>query len=445
MREGKTANVAAYFANVVMDFRDAEREAPERLPVHERDKISDLLGDVRDYGARLDQGTWLGCVFARFERVAGLSVPYIVAHPIRWFRNVFLRKRRPRRKPLDCHAPQPDAQHDTIAFADDFVLFDRLSLVYGGKFRGSIVANYALGILASGILVFSLTIGHTWPGPDRYLLFGYLPLASLFEFFCLAVIGGVYCIGATPETDEARPFWAPRWSWQRWHERWLEYRLIAERFRYLDLLLPFGADDAKRISIAPGNDADKMWHQRYFEWRIGNAVSPDVTVRAYHKHVLAVMIEQERYHAHNYFRRGSIADGLHSLAVGLFICGLFLCVVNFLVESGCTPNFSFSCCFERIGGEVIVFLAAMLPIVSAAIHGILANTEYTKVADTSGDVAHTINGLVEILSAMPVADDWDDEKGLQPMRVTVHEFVEVVLNEATGWRSMLRDKNVPLA
>ena len=334
---------------------------------------------------------------------------------------------------MACHALPKDRADATIAFADDFHLFDHLSQIYGGKFRGSIVFNYFLGLVASGTLVYTLTMGHP------------RPVASAVELICLLIIGAIYCQGVTPEVDEKKPSFMPRWTWQRWHQRWLEYRLVAERFRYLDLLLPFGADKAGHTAIASGEDVAQSWHQRYFDWRTGNALMLDITTREYHKHAIAVMIAQERYHALNYMRRGSISDGLHATAIGLFMLGLAFCFVNLGIEyfsEAPQPGSSVEPHFWR---GLILFSSAMAPILSAAIHGILANTEYTKVADTSGEVAHRIHELVDELSAMPVPAGWDNEKATRPMRDTVQEFVELVINEATGWRAMLRDKNVPLA
>ena len=446
MQDSKGSNGADSFYKVVVDFGKVGHAAPPRLSVHERDKIRDLQDDVEYYEPQLEKETALGCAFGHFEWFVGLPWPYWLLRPLRWFRQKFLHKRRAGRKLMACHALPKATDNSTLAFADDFFLFDRLSLIYGGQFRGSIVVNYVLGILASGILVFSLTIGSEWLRADALAPYRYFPtIFSLFELFCLVLIGYIYCTGATPETEEHRPSWAPGWTWQRWHQRWLEYRLLAERFRYLDLLLPFGENEATDISIAPGGEAATMWHQRYFEWRIAKTKAATIGMADYCQHVTAVMIAQERYHAHNYLRRGTIADGLHALAVRMFLFGLLLCIVNFCIEA--YSGFCSHCASEKLElwRHWIVFLAALLPILSAAIHGILANTEYTKVADTSGEIAHRIYKLVDQFSAVPVPADWEDENALVPTRNVVREFVELVINEATGWRAMLRDKNVPLA
>jgi hypothetical protein len=433
MHASKGANGAAYFRNVVLDFRDAERESSTRLTLRERNKVGDLLNDVKFYDCPLWWAAPLSVVFEVFEWGARITSPYFIVHPLGWAQHKFRNKHRLGRKPIDCH-PSPENRADAaIAFADDFYLFDHLSKIYGGQFRGSIVFNYVLGIAASGTLVYTLTMGHP------------RPFASAFELVCLLIIGAIYLKGVTPEVDEKKPAFVPRWAWQRWHQRWLEYRLVAERFRYLDLLLPFGTDKAVNTAIASGENADQSWYQRYFQWRIGTASTPDITTREYHQHVIAVMIAQERYHALNYMRRGSISDGLHAIAIGLFIFGLACCFANLGVEYFTDTPRSVSPVDPDFWRGLILFSSAMAPVLSAAIHGILANTEYTKVADTSGEVAQRIHELVDELSAMPVPDDWDSEKSTRPMRNAVQEFVGLVINEATGWRAMLRDKNVPLA
>jgi hypothetical protein len=142
-----------------------------------------------------------------------------------------------------------------------------------------------------------------------------------------------------------------------------------------------------------------------------------------------LMIEQEHYHARNFVNRGAIAHRLHRLAGICFAGGLLICIVEYWV-----------------GSDVTLFLAALLPVVAAAIHGVLANTEYTKVAENSGDVAQEIHALVERLLKVPAPppEALATVDGLDDVREIVLEFARTVINEATGWRSMLRDKNVPL-
>ena len=157
------------------------------------------------------------------------------------------------------------------------------------------------------------------------------------------------------------------------------------------------------------------------------------------------MIAQERYHASNSHKRGAIAERLHVLASCLFVAGIVVCLAEMFIEFGAEELQPRACIAPNHMRDAVIFFAALFPIVSAAIHGILATTEYTKVADNSGETAEAIHGLVERLKKIPAGMEPANPTSLEPMRDTVLEFATLAINEATGWRAMLRDKNVPLA
>ncbi|MEO8740796.1 MAG: hypothetical protein ABI537_13985 [Casimicrobiaceae bacterium] len=447
-----TSTVATPELALVKKFLGIELEAVPRLPSNELVKIEDLEIDVicHDYIAEPDAtatptalGTWvrsyglwsrdntlLGTLFTWFERLASIPAWYWLGHPCKWAKEGLLGRNRAVRQPLQCHALQVESRDVPQTFARDFRLFDRLSIIYGGNFRGSIVLNYMLGILASGTVLFSLTVGRAI-APEH--ADSSVSVSTYIEIACLAAIAFVYLRGYTPDSAEIAPSMLPRIGSQRWHQRWLEYRVLAERFRYADMLLPLGKSVPQRLSIAPENSANKMWHHRYFKWRVADAVVPVTKALAYRKQVLALMIEQEHYHARNFERRGAIAHRLHRIAGICFALGLSICVLdNWVLEQ------------HR---DISLFCAALFPVLAAAIHGTLANTEYTKVAENSGDVAQEIHALVERLMQVPMPQpNVDaDAAGLADVHDIVLEFAGTVINEATGWRSMLRDKNVPLA
>jgi hypothetical protein len=278
-------------------------------------------------------------------------------------------------------------------------------------------------------VLFSLTIGrmkNSAHGEESWI-------GTFIEIACLIAIGCVYFRGSTPDSTEPMPSMFPRLGRQRWHQRWLEYRVLAERFRYVDMLLPLGIDVVKSITIATKEAASKMWHHRYFEWRLANTSVSGRMVLEYRRHVLAVMIAQERYHARNFETRGAIAHRLHRIAGICFALGLLVCVLDNFVP----PDYR----------DYSLFFAALLPVLAAAIHGTLASTEYTKVAENSGDVALEVRAYVErlLVIPLPLIDAPANGETLANVHDIVLEFAETVINEATGWRAMLRDKNVPLA
>ena len=59
-------------------------------------------------------------------------------------------------------------------------------------------------------------------------------------------------------------------------------------------------------------------------------------------------------------------------------------------------------------------------------------------------IAERISVLYQQLATIDGADVEATPETLAPMREIVEQFAEEVINEATGWKAMLRDKNVPL-
>jgi len=417
------------------------------LAEEERAKVGDLCADV----TRLGGARWFpvaagfGRVFSAFESLASIGV-----------------RRNESAEPLD-------GQHRAVitaarpqAFADDYATFDHLSILYGGLFRGSVIVNYLLGVVAVG-----LTLASILPQPDLVSPSG-TPLVPEFswlalrvEFACIVVIGAIFCYGQTPHAESAsaasswrRRLLSFRHFAHRWHERWLEYRVLAERFRYLELILPLSSDAARRRPFSENDGSEDRWYDRYFVWRTGQAKLPNVDTRAYRERALALMREQIAHHVANSIRRGAIAARLHRFAVILFFISLLLCLVDLAFEAGtrsCHASHAATWWCYTVDGfsrnvkSIIEFLAILAPVVAAAIHGVLATTEYTKVAESSRRTAARIESLIPTIDAFVCGDHSANSKTLLGIHDAIFAFADATINEASQWREMLRDKNIPLA
>jgi hypothetical protein len=422
---------------------------PERLPESELVKVKDLCDDIMIVAKLGDARTpekvpllarALGWIFAAFERIAGLPVP--AKMPARHWQR---------------HARPKGAEAAPAQCVTEFHLLDRLSQIYSGSFRGAVVLNCTLGVLASTALLSSLStpIGLNWLSKWLEDHVGRLPISAIVGLLCLGAVAFIYWLGRTQEEedDEHTPpaTFRQRLGGQRWHQRWLEYRLLAERFRYVDLLLPLGVDPAREVSIASRHDAARMWHQRYLEARTTGTSPPRQSVRQYRDHALAVMVAQEEYHVANHRRRGAIARRLHRIAKWAFFIGTGICILDIAYEAYlayCAAHPLLTCHDCKSAKATMLFLAALFPILSAATYAVLTHAEYAKVADASGDTFERVHRLHSSLADVDVSDadaDADADKDrLARMRPIVVEFVTIAITEATGWRAMLRDKNVPL-
>jgi hypothetical protein len=471
----------------------------EKLTKTELVKAKDLWEDVMTFATdeelrRLGRLTWLGWLFAWFERVMSSPTWPPSAWTIAWPRL--------RPEPVSPNDALPEQANSPFSqCAAEFCLFDGLSRIYGGRFRGSVVVNCVLGVFASTAVLYSLV--HVHPTGETGV-----PPATAFELLCLVFIGLIFYRGSTPDIgDEEEPVSAAtlkfHFDGQRWHQRWLEYRILAERLRYANLLLPLREGIPLRFAIAPKHSAGQMWHQRYFEWCVGRAAQSTRMVPQYRKHVLDVIAMQKAYHEDNHRRRGTIAHRLHSLARAAFIVALLICAgeialslhggeqlasgkspttsqvlaawfpfaggwlqplvpafpfvggwFQFLADpspslapwfSYLAPLFSYLATCLRNSVDWFPFLGAWLPVIAAAAYAILTHAEYAKAADASAETYDYIDLLHKRLESMPpVSDEEVDSNESQEMSSVVIEFVGTAIAEATGWRAMLRDKNVPL-
>lgn len=427
------------------EFVKAEEDATDGLRGLEMAKAKAARRDARDFakGRTPFIAVAFGRAFSAFERIFSSG-----SHP----QKDVLRFSTP------AHFEAPAARPTVLG--GDFDLFDRLSIIYGGLFRGSIVVNYALGVIA-----FALSLGSMLPIPYfvEELISQHVRIALQFtgaglEVACIVAIGVIFCLGQTPSHGENHRLVAHNRGFarrvaQRWHQRWLEYRLLAESFRYLELLLPFATRAAQKPPFAPAQGSEPRWYDRYFDRRSAGASGTLVSIRQYRKQALALMAEQIRHHTANSQRRDAIVRRLHRIAVALFFASLALCLLAVLFECF-TPaceerHWAGKACaiVQRFGANwrsLVLFCAGIAPILSAAIHGVLSTAEYAKLAETSADTAERICALYQRLATLDGGDVQATPETLAPMRDIVEQFVGEVINEAMGWKAILRDKNVPL-
>jgi hypothetical protein len=411
-------------------LRASSKASEETLMTrNELAKARDLRADIR----RLNGSRWLplarrfGRIFSWFERAVSIFATH--SGPAR---NLPAR---------DDAAMTPEGSG---AFAADYAIFDRLSILYGGLFRSSVIINYILGVVAVGMTVISIL-----PQP-RFIAQYSIPFfpsfshfATAIELLCIMSIGAIFCYAQTPhreqegELSSSRHRGLKRLVAHRWHERWLEYRVLAERFRYLELMLSLSPGAATLPPFAFAQP-QLSWCDRYFVWRTWEAKPAAITVREYRDQALALMVEQIEHHDASSSRRGAVARRLHKVATWLFFSSLFLCGADLVAES------YGSLFFDANVRPFVLFGALLAPTVAAAIHGVLATIEYTKVAESSRETANRIASLVRTIEEFPASGKPAIPEALTPIRDAVTAFADAAISEASNWRALLHDKNVPL-
>jgi hypothetical protein len=333
------------------------------------DYIVGRLG--RDARREAERPSWLAVRYRRFEAFWGRP-----GDPLRGL------------APESSAAP-PDPPPGP--FDADCQLVDRLSIWYGGQYRGSIIVNYRLALLGGLGALLGHTLGHAWE-----IVFGPIEIA------CFIAILSLYLVGRSPRppyAGAARQL--PRVA-RRWHQRWLEYRVLAERFRYAALLQPVTdslVDAWKRLLGDQGPLSS--WHERYFLWRLRASPPPALPEEVWYPRLVAIMRHQAWYHRQAGARRHNVVHRSHRAALWAF--GLALALLAARVVLVVYENKTYH--ESAAGHQLLAWAAAMSflggwgTLLAAAIQGALSTTELSRLAATSQQMGEWIDELRQAIEA----------------------------------------------
>lgn len=265
------------------------------------------------------------------------------------------------------------AQVLTQSLLRGYSFIDHLSIRYAQIYRSAYVFNYAA---ATGAVLLALS-GLLLPSSFKPVL---LALEIVLILSILLVIGGG--------------------TRGRWHQRWLEYRRLAETLRHLRILALMGA--AARLD-RPGNRASRAhgwvsWYARAIEREIPvpNLVVDSAYLAAVRDAIsTAELRAQIDYNRRNALAMAAAGDRLHLAGTILFlatlaICAAYLCLY-FLAPLSANA-------FK----EWTIFLTALFPTVGAAIHAIRAQSDFQSVAERSRETAQKLEQIDAAIHSEPL-------------------------------------------
>jgi hypothetical protein len=297
------------------------------------------------------------------------------------------------------------------AYWEDHKLFDALSNYYGNLYRGSYVFNYLMGALA--VLLALIPIGFEIEH-EYGLVFSALELATILMVLV------IHKIGASPQKDTCLRSFAGIKLNRRWHEKWIEYRILAERFRYIEILYPNPIGINLRTQGETRNNELSNWINAYYSARISlENTECQTDLITYKDRLTLIMKGQGSYHHKSALKYEHIHHRLHSFASWLFYGTLAACYMHFFWHN-----------------PILTLIAGFFPAVAGAMHSILASGEFSKSAQVSERIHIHISTLLDRLE---VAND------TAQIRDIAIDFHNIVIREAMSWRAMFKDKNVPLA
>ena len=304
-----------------------------------------------------------------------------------------------------------------------FAWADKLADLYADLYRSAFILAYVLGVLSVFLALLCTAAGWT------------TEVHHTHEAFCtLAELGVIVVIFGLIAWSRSR----------RWHERWMDYRLIAELVRQLRFLVPLGG--GRPFPRLPphlatfGNPAQTWmyWHVRAIERETGlpsAEVTPD-----YLKSCLAylgvVVKGQVQFHETSRKRLATIDHRLHLAGLVLFGLTGLACFLHSLPhgEALRMPRIDLP---SWLSPGWLTLMCAVLPALGAALAAINNQGEFLRTSKRFRAMAQRLAQLDGKIDALQESSTGPKFGEVLAIAVTV---AQLMVDEVLDWRVLFQDR-----
>lgn len=226
-------------------------------------------------------------------------------------------------------------------------------------------------------------------------------------------------------------------SWQHWHRRWLDYRIVAELVRHLRLIVPLGGvrplAPPTRTAVSGEPETTWMaWYARALERALGlpTTMADKRHLTACLNQLIGVLEEQLKYHRSNAERYLRLEHYLHRAGVSLLVATLAACVLHFL-EVG-------------VQAEILTFCCGFFPALGAALAGIVDQGEFPRIHRRSKAMTEQLGKLLGDAYRCQSRLRQDSESLTRQYSPEISrlasETARQLLKEVLDWRVMFLDR-----
>lgn len=236
---------------------------------------------------------------------------------------------------------------------------------------------------------------------------------------------------------------------RRWHERWLEYRVLAELVRQLRLLAPLGGGrplPRSRAHLVAYGDPARSW--MYWQIRAIARMVGIPSVRVTPDYVAACVEDlfdvvdgpehgQLRFHVASHHRAERIHENLH-LATMLLFWGTCVAVITHMLTGVVAPVFDRTT-FAGVE-RWLLLIAAVAPSVGAALANINNQGEFARLAKRSRAMIEgfsSFRGQLLALRARAVAGQ--PGPAISEVTSLARRMTEMMVDENVDWRVVVVD------
>ncbi len=308
-------------------------------------------------------------------------------------------------------------------FTGHYAWANGLSMFYGEMHRSAVLVNYLLGATAVFLALVCIAAGISGKLQAGWIV------AELLVITGILVLTG-------------------RGRRRRWHQRWIDYRTLAEYLRLSRCMILLGGGSPQVMFEGPlgsyGNPSQTWmnWHRRAVERAAG---IPDCIFTG---NYLASCQEiwrdplvkgQMNYHRAAFKRMKKLDRRLHKTGDFLFIATLIACGVHLAhLWLEADPRFSW---IPGSTGNWMTLLCAFLPALGAAFAAIRNHLEIQRLAQRSRAMLDTLTNFQADLAKVPV-----QEKALNSILLRNHadRICDLMTNEMLDWRVVFQDRPLVL-
>ena len=312
---------------------------------------------------------------------------------------------------------------DTARLCDHYGWPNSLAEYYANLYRSAFAMNYLMGALAVFCAFLHYALEPLKLDTATFVFIG-------LELGFLAAIFVIYLIGRK----------------RRWHERWIDYRLLAEYLRQLFFLIPLGPGELstphlpKYLSAGDPKGTWMYWH--YLALRreigiVGSALTPAYldSVRSFLDSNAGIR-GQIDYHKNNADRLEKLDSRFRYVGLRLFVAAFVAALIALLnlwraASHGCEPT----------PGEIFFGLVATAaPAFGAALAGIRTQAEFERVKKRSQAMLQTLQRIGKELA--PRAES-HEQLSYSALNLIVAEAGQLMVDELLDWRIVFKDRPLP--
>ena len=232
----------------------------------------------------------------------------------------------------------------------------------------------------------------------------------------------------------------------RWHERWIEYRLVSELVRHLRLVAPLGGGrpfpqiPAHWAKYGQPASSWMAWYVRAVERVLG---LPSVKVNKNHlleclSDLLKILKGQINYHKTNADRYHKIEHRLHTLGIMFLSLTLIACGLHLL------PALFHDIHFPIWLPDLLTFFCGFFPAMGAAMAGIINQGEFIPIAKRSESMHRQLDILkhqiINLKKQITTADDSADQEFSAKANQLAGDVAHLMVYEVLDWRVVFLDR-----